>query len=393
MLMRLAPRCMLVVGLCLTLSAVICNAQIISTPALIPARITTAIDDNDRIQLRGNVHPLARLAFDRGPVADAQALHRMLLLLRRSSDQESSLLQLLDDQQSKFSPNYQRWLTPDDFGKQFGVTDSDLQTITQWLSSQGFIDIHVGPGRTAVEFSGNVGQVRNAFHTEIHQYEVNGESYLANATDPQIPAALAAGISGIVSLHNFPVQSHLHQIGTFHKSLKTGETKPLFTFPGCSSNCYAVGPADFANIYNTAPLLSGSPKIDGTGQGIAIVGQSNINPQDVIDFRNIFGLPQNFSASNIILNGPDPGINTLESEADLDVEWSGAVAPGARIDFVTSAETETTSGVHLSALYIVDHNVDPVMSESFGGCEQGLGVALNNFYNSLWSKLQPKALP
>jgi hypothetical protein len=386
MLMRLAPRCMLVVGLCLTLSAVLCNAQTTATPALIPARITTAIDDNDRIQLRGNVHPLARLAFDRGPVADAQALHRMLLLLRRSSDQESSLLHLLDDQQSKFSPNYQRWLTPDDFGKQFGVTDSDLQTITQWLSSQGFVDIHVGPGRTAVEFSGNVGQVRNTFHTEIHQYEVNGESYLANATDPQIPAALATVISGIVSLHNFPVQSHLHQIGTFQKSLKTGETKPLFTFPGCSSNCYAVGPADFATIYNTAPLLSGSPKIDGTGQGIAIVGQSNINPQDVIDFRNIFGLPLNFSASNIILNGPDPGINSLESEADLDVEWSGAVAPGARIDFVTSAETETTSGIHLSALYIVDHNLDPVMSESFGGCEQGLGVALNNFYNSLWEQ-------
>src|ERR1700693_2408433 len=378
MLMRLAPRCMLVVGLCLTLFAILCNAQITSTPALIPARITTAIDDNDRIQLRGNVHPLARLAFDRGPVADAQPLHRMLLLLRRSPDQESSLLHLLDDQQSKFSPNYQRWLTPDDFGKQFGVTDSDLQTITQWLSSQGFVDIQVGPGRTAVEFSGNVGQVRNTFHTEIHQYEVNGESYLANATDPQIPAALAAVISGIVSLHNFPVQSHLHQIGTFQKSLKTGDTKPLFTFPGCLSNCYAVGPADFATIYNTAPLLSGSPKIDGTGQGIAIVGQSNINPQDVIDFRTMFGLPVNFPASNIIQNGPDPGINSEESEAALDVQWAGAVAPGAQIHLVTSESTETTSGVHLSALYIVDHNLDPVMSESYGGCEQGLGVALNH---------------
>jgi hypothetical protein len=100
----------------------------------------------------------------------------------------------------------------------------------------------------------------------------------------------------------------------------------------------------------------------------------------------MFGLPHNFSASNIILNVTDTGINSLESDADLDVEWSGAVAPGARIDFVTSAETETTSGIHLSALYIVDHNLDPVMSESFGGCEQGLGVALNNFYNSLWEQ-------
>src|ERR1700693_2701541 len=289
MLMRPIPRGILLV-LCLILFTVCCNAQSIPKPAQVPSRIAAAIDDNNRILLSGNVHPLARLVFDRGPAADAQGLHRMLLLLQRSPEQESSLLHLLDDQQSKFSTNYQRWLPPDDFGKQFGVTDSDLQTITQWLSSQGFFDISVGPGRTAVEFSGNVGQVRNTFHTEIHQYEVNGESYLANATDPQIPAALAAVISGIVSLHNFPVQSHLHQIGTFQKSLKTGETKPLFTFPGCSSNCYAVGPADFATIYNTAPLLSGSPKIEGTGQGIAIVGQSNINPQDVIDFRHLFGL-------------------------------------------------------------------------------------------------------
>jgi hypothetical protein len=138
---------MLVVGLCLTLFAFHCDAQTAATPAQIPARITAAIDDNNRIQLRGNVHPLARLAFDRGPVADAQALHRMLLLLQRSPEQESSLLRFLDGQQSKFSTNYQRWLTPDDFGKQYGVTDSDLQTITQWLSSQGFIDIHVPRAR------------------------------------------------------------------------------------------------------------------------------------------------------------------------------------------------------------------------------------------------------
>ena len=275
----------------------------------------------------------------------------MLLLLQRSPEQESTLTHLLDDQQSKTSPDYQRWLTPDEFGKQFGVTDADLQTITQWLSSEGFVDIKVGPGRNVVEFSGNVAYVRNTFHTEIHQYEVNGKTHFANATDPQIPLAFSGAISGIVSLHNFPVPSHLHPLGTFQKSAKTGETKPLFTFPGCfNGNCYAVGPADFATIYNTAPLLHGSPKIDGSGQGIAIVGESNINVQDIIDFRTMFGLPQNFSSANVILNGEDPGINPSEGESDLDVEWSGAVAPGANIHFVTSAPTETTSGIHLRRL-------------------------------------------
>jgi hypothetical protein len=384
--MRPSPRSILVLGLWL-LCAVRCAGQATTVPTQLPTRITEVIDENKLVTLAGNVHPLARPEFDRGAVSDAQPLHRMLLLLQRSAEQETALRQLLDDQQSKASPSYHNWLTPDQFGKQFGPADADVQAVTQWLAAQGFTGIKVGAGRTVVEFSGNAGQVRNALHTEIHQYVVKGEAHFANASDPQIPAALAPVIAGIVSLHNFPAKSHLHRVGMFQKSRSTGEVKPLFTFDSCASgNCYAVGPADFATIYNSQPLLNGSPKIDGTGQGIAIVGESNINVQDVIDFRTMFGLPQNFSAQNVILNGPDPGINGSEDESDVDVEWSGAVAPGANIDFVTSAPTETTSGIDLSSVYIVDHNLDAVMSESFGECEKNLGVTLNKFFNSLWEQ-------
>jgi subtilase family serine protease len=381
-----SPRSMALLGLWL-LCAVRCAGQATAVPTQIPARITEAVDEGNLVGLTGNVHPLARAEFDRGAVSDAQPLHRMLLLLQRGAEQETALRQLLDDQQSKASPSYHNWLTPDQFGKQFGAADADVQAVTQWLAAQGFTGIKVGAGRTVVEFSGNAGQVRNALHTEIHQYAVKGETHFANASDPQIPAALAPVIAGVVSLHNFPAKSHLHRLGTFQRSRSTGEIKPLFTFSGCQAgNCFGVGPADFATIYNSAPLLKGSPKIDGTGQGIAIVGESNINVQDVIDFRTMFGLPQNFSSQNVILNGSDPGVNDSESESDLDVQWSGAVAPGARIDFVTSAPTETTSGIHLSAVYIVDHNLDAVMSESFGECEQDLGATLNKFYSSLWEQ-------
>jgi subtilase family serine protease len=139
-----------------------------------------------------------------------------------------------------------------------------------------------------------------------------------------------------------------------------------------------MGPGDFATIYNTAPLLSGNPKIDGTGQTIAIVGETNINVKDVQDFRTMFGLPANFDATNVILNGEDPGITSRgeEGEADLDVEWSGAVAPGAIVKFVVSASTPASAGIDLSALYIVEHNLAGAMSESYGGCESGLGSAV-----------------
>jgi subtilase family serine protease len=350
------------------------------------SRITQAVDENNLAVLKGNVNPLALAEFDQGTVSDGQPLHRMLLLLQRGPDQEAALQQVLDDQQNKSSANYHAWLTPAQIGQQFGPSDADLQTVTNWLQSHGFQITNVTAGRTVIEFSGNAAQVRSAFHTEIHKYVVNGEARMANDSDPQIPAALAPVVVGPVSLNNFPVKSHIRQLGTFQKSLKTGETKPLFTFPGCAEgSCFGMGPADFAAIYNTAPLLSGTPKIDGTGQTIAIVGESNINVQDVIDFRNMFGLSQNFSSSNVILNGPDPGINGSEGESDLDVQWSGAVAPGATIQFVTSAPTETTGGIFLSAIYIVENNLAGVMSESFGGCEQQIGT-LNQFHNSLWEQ-------
>jgi hypothetical protein len=360
-------------------------ARIEAQTAKVPPRITQAPDEQNLVTLKGNVHPLARAEFDQGAVSDGQPLHRMLLLLQRSPQQETALQQLLDDQQNKSSANYHAWLTPTQFGQQFGPADADMQTVTSWLESHGFQVTNVAAGRTVIEFSGSAAQVRGAFHTEIHKYMVYGEARTANASDPQIPAALAPVVVGPVSLNNFPAKSHIRQMGTFQKSVKTGETKPLFTFPGCAQFCYGLAPADFAEIYNTAPLLSGTPKIDGTGQTIAIVGESDINVQDVIDFRTMFGLPQNFSSSNIIVNGADPGFNGSEGESDLDVQWSGAVAPGATIDFVTSEPTETTGGIFLSAIYIVENNLAGVMSESFGGCEQHIGT-LNQFHNSLWEQ-------
>src|SRR5690348_5526093 len=177
-----------------------------------------------------------------------------------------------------------------------------------------------------IEFSGNAGQVRQALHTEIHQYAVNGAERWANSSDPQIPAALAPVVSGIVSLNNFPRQTLTHTLGTFSRSKQTGEVPPLARYNDPNFGpTFAVGPGDFAKIYNVQPLWDAG--IDGTGLSIAIVGSSNINIQDVRDFRSMFGLPAKDPV--IVLNGPDPGVSYSESEADLDVQWAGAVAKNA----------------------------------------------------------------
>jgi subtilase family serine protease len=363
-------------------------ARLDAQKANVPARITQALDEENLVTLKGNVHPLARAEFDQGAVSDGQPLHRMLLLLQRGADQEAALQQLLDEQQNKSSANYHAWLTPAQFGQQFGPADADIQTVTSWLQSHGFQVTNVSAGRTTIEFSGSAAQVRSAFHSEIHKYLVNGETRMANASDPQILAALAPVVAGPVSLNNFPRKSYARILGQFRRTIGKPGLEPLFTFPDPFTGAafYGLGPGDFATIYNSKPLIASGN--DGTGQTIAIVGETNINVQDVQQFRQMFALPANFSAANIILNGEDPGITSKgeEGEADLDVEWSGAVAPGATVKFVVSASTPASAGIDLSALYIVEQNLAGAMSESYGQCEQGLGAAGNAFYNLLWEQ-------
>ena len=332
-------------------------------------RITQAVDSQTLVRLHGTVHPLATRANDRGRVADGLAMDRILLVLKSSPEQDAALEQLLAEQQDPSSPRYREWLTPQQFGEQFGAGQQDLDVIVNWLEGQGFRAIRVAEGRRSLEFSGTARQVEEAFQTEMHHYDVNGERHVANATEIAIPEALAPVVAGIVSLHDFPVHPLYHRVS------------PAYNL---SSTVHGVAPYDFAAIYDVAALWN--LKFDGTGQTIAIPGHTNIKLSDVTAFRTYFGLPAN--NPQIIVNGTDPGIISSgeETEADLDVEWSGAVAKGATVKFVVSKSTSSTDGVQLSNQYIVNNNLASAMSLSFGSCESQLGTTGNTFYNSLWSQ-------
>lgn len=386
------------VGVSLLFFSLLFVLNVATASAQVLPRVVEPVDNANRVTLTGNVHPLARDEFDRGAVADAQPMTRMLLLLQRSQAQEAALQAYLQQQQDKSAPNYHAWLTPAQFGAQYGPADSDIQVVTQWLGSQGFTVAKLYSGKTVIEFSGTAAQVQAAFGAVIHNYEVNGKTYIANANDPQIPAALAPVVAGIASLNNFPRKPDLHRVGVFTRSkdghaILVSPANPGFTSQ-CATNpnteapiyCNAVGPYDFATIYNVLPLWNATPAIDGTGQTIAIVARSNIDSTDVSSFRSIFGLPAN--APTIVVNGPDPGQaqDDDQAEATLDAEWSGAVAKGATINLVVSESTETSDGVDLSALFAIDNNLAPIISESFGNCELSLGTAGNQFYNSLWEQ-------
>jgi subtilase family serine protease len=349
------------------------------------------VDDSARVTLPHNVHPLARPEFDHGEASADLAMGRMLMVLKRSPEQEAALQQLLEHQQDMDSPSYHQWLTPQQFGERFGPASADIDKVTQWLASSGFQVTQISASRLFIEFSGNASQVRQAFGTPIHSYVVNGRQHYANIRDPTIPAALAPVVAGIDSLNNFQKQAQNIPLGTYSFASRRLDS-PAYTLGGGTNQAtdYAIVPYDFATIYDLLPLWTATPTpINGAGQTIAIVGRSDINSTDAQTLWSYFGLDGTHAPEPKLIvtyNGPNPGKNADEAEADIDTQWSGAVAPGATINLVVSASTATTDGVDLSALYIVDNNLASVLSESYGACESSMGATGVQFYGSLWEQ-------
>jgi hypothetical protein len=171
-----------------------------------PILITGTVNESDLVTLPGNTRPDVNAKNDRGRLADGFPLEHMILLLRRSRVQEQALTGLIDQLHDPKSPYFHHWLTAQQLGERYGLAQSDIHTVTRWLKSYVFSVNTVYPNQFVIDFSGTAGQVRQAFHTEIHHLNVGGKEHIANMTDPRIPAALAPAVVGVVSLSNFMPQ-------------------------------------------------------------------------------------------------------------------------------------------------------------------------------------------
>jgi len=356
--------------------------------ALIPNRITQAINPDQRVTLTHNVHPLAQAKYDQGAAPGSMATGRIMLVLKRSAAQEQALTQYLGDLQNPNSANYRKWLTPALFGQLYGISDTDLTTVTAWLQSQGFTIDKVPQARNGIIFSGNVAQIQQAFNTSIHRYVINGETHFANSTDPQVPAALAPVIAGIAQLNDFRPRSDMRKgkMLNAHYDSQTKTIKPDLT--DTQNGVLYVGPADAATIYDS-PNKNLNTKYtgttyDGTGVTIGIAGDSNITVSNVNNYRSFFGLSAN--PPNIIVDGNDPGVNSDAVEALLDNEVSGGLAPGAKINFYTAADTDMQNGLMLAIYRAIDDNQVSILNVSFGLCEAAEGVGGNAQLLSAWEQ-------
>jgi trimeric autotransporter adhesin len=328
-------------------------------------RVIGEVDNNQRTVLHGHVPPIIQSSVDQGRLRTDTPMRHMLMVLKPSFDQENELQKIIDQQQDKRTVNFRQWTTPDEFGQKFGVHDSDIGRVENWLSSQGFTIEKVGKNKRIIQFSGTSGQVEQAFRTEMHYYRTpSGETHISANADISVPTALKPVIGGVHGMNNFFKKPHMVGATTLQSRLKPSSRK--WTFGSLTSANTIVGPNDFATIYNSQPLLQAG--INGAGVKIGIIAQSDILMSDVQTYRQMFNLPLN--NPNFVIPGEDPGVSPGDdSESDLDVEISGGVAPGATIDFVPGASTLTIAGVDLSLMYMVENNTDDIISSSYGGCE------------------------
>ena len=305
-------------------------------------------------KLNGSINPRIRQEDDQGFVDSGRTLSHMALVFRRTPDQQAQLDHLLEELQDPKSPNYRKWLTPEEFGQRFGPSIDVLNRVADWLRSEGFSLESAGRGRGSIIFSGTVAHVRRAFGTEIHNYQVGGKAHFGPATAPSIPAEFATFVGGIRGLDDF----HLGP---------PKRPEPLFT---ASDGTHALAPGDLNRIYNA----NGST---AAGIAIAVAGESAIDLADIRQFRSTFQLPPN--DPQIVLAGADPGIdrNGPLQEADADLEWVGAIAPDATIIYSYATDAMAASQK------IIDDNLAPILVFSFGICEPYVSQSDAIFVRSL----------
>jgi len=297
------------------------------------------------VAMAGSVSPRASRMQDRGPADPATKLGSIRLIFKQSSGQKAALAQLLSEQQDPNSPQFHKWLTPEQYADRYGASQVSIDRVAAWLTSEGFTVDYRARGRDWIAFTGTAAQVESAFHTGVHRYESNGESHIAISTEPSVPRELAPLIQSVLGLDDFRPHAM---------------SRPAFT----SGGQHSLAPGDLATIYSFSRLYSAG--IDGTGQKIVIVGQTNVTLSDIQTFRTQYGLGT--ANIQVVQTGTDPGFQSKDLvEADLDLEWSGAVARNASIIYVYSTSAD------YSASYAIDQNLAPVISESFGTCEANVG--------------------
>jgi subtilase family serine protease len=308
-------------------------------------------------------HVGSAAAMYHSELPDAQVLDLEVVMALNNRDQ---LNQLQAELQNPDSPNYRKWLTPDDFADRFGPTPAQMQAVANWLTGEGLQVTAIDPISRTVRFSATYSQVKAVLQTRI---TTDGHDY-ANVSDPQVPAELAPTI---VSIEGLTSQEPLANGGNTDAIVSSCTSAS--GDPPCNTLPF-FGPGDLYTFYDEIPVLSGGNL--GTGGAgspadcIAMPENGSVNPQALTNFVTQFtGLPSQLPSGllppialttvvpTVAGVTPQPPGLPSDNEPYLDIEWSHAVSPNTPIRVYYSNES------YLAAMQsAVDENMCGVITSS-----------------------------
>ncbi len=405
-----------VATMALALSSPMLHAQseAVAGSATARAVITQKIVPATRVALDGNVRRDLPAHTDLGPVDGSLQMNHVYLVLQRSPEQQGDLENFLERVQQPGAEEYHHWLTPEQFGRRFGMASADVEKITDWLESQGITVNSVDHAAKFVDIALSADQARKVFGTQLHYFDVNGKKRFANLTSPMIPAALKGVVVAMHGLNDFPLhmnhttpQQVSAQDGHW-KTVATTGSKPVslgaqFTTSDSNGTEWAVAPQDFWTIYNVNPIYSGGTK--GANATIAVAEESDIvygtvnssshvaTGGDVETFRKLFGVDTEGSLNMLVYHGygkntcTAPGIDPdgigEDIEASLDAEWASALAPAAKLIYM-SCDQSPDDGIVTSLEALIDNNLADAISLSYGETELAFTSTDYAPWDALW---------
>ncbi len=314
---------------------------------------------------------------------------------------------LLRDLYDRQSPQYQKWLTPEQYAARFAPTAQEVAVVQDYLKSQGLTPTAVSKLNYTVTAQGRVSDIQKAFAVQINRYGFNGETRYSNANNPSLPVHLARLIGSIGGLHQVLMKPH-HVMavdaglpllardnlsrtqgsqlyyeyqcyrGTEAHGFTTGGKMPAALYQGnrYGSDIHSgqghlppcgYEPATLQTAYGLTPVYAGG--LDGSGQTVVIVDAfgSPTAAADLAQFSSTFGVSAaNFAVYNP--QGPPPFDSGWAGETTLDIEWSHAMAPGANIALIQSIDN-SDNNLMGGIQYALDNHLGNVISNSYGSDE------------------------
>ena len=236
------------------------------------------------------------------------------------------------------SSDYHHFLTLKEFVQNYAASDAELKSIEDNLENLGFTIAYVYPNHLAIEVTGTVDTAENALGVKLNQVTTSGKTGFAPDRAITLPASLEGkvrGVSGLNTLH----RPHPMLKASIIPGQSTRRPAPKALVGGTPGNYL---PADFEKFYGVDGVYNRGYK--GRGTTIGIVTLANFNPADAYAFWKGIGLT--VSQTRITKVDVDGGTlvrvdpNLGEGETDLDTEYSGAIAPDAKLRVYIAPNTD-----------------------------------------------------